>query len=421
MHPQGRSQKTLPSSAISPISTVLPTLATIPVSVATVSASTRRLAETVPIPMPPTRMTWLLELSGQIRVILSGPRLLCSLLAQTIRGFESQHLKFVEFAGPAEVVSLNNPRVVHPCGSSDTELHEYVSTILVLICASRDDLLTLLCSPAVTTLLATGASNKSAIVLIWPGGNQAKGYSLYPVTPPPHAPPSDCPDGNEIESHLHGRLFLEFSLETSEADFQAGFQALMATDGFTCGVINRSIDTTIDRAVESPVNKDAGTTEGAQRSGIGESRFSQAPSLLAPQSNRKRGETTALSYPSRWESVPLSPSRPRLQENRGNRKQEPSKRANPVNPITSMNSIGHLRQEYQHLTSREEQVARLAAQGSSNADIAEMLGATQSTIKSHLQSTFKKTGILRRSQLAALFVTLFSLITLMTVICFLIC
>jgi LuxR family maltose regulon positive regulatory protein len=52
------------------------------------------------------------------------------------------------------------------------------------------------------------------------------------------------------------------------------------------------------------------------------------------------------------------------------------------------------------LTKRELEVARLAAQGLSNREIAERLIITERTVKAHLTEVFQKLGISRRSQLA---------------------
>jgi DNA-binding NarL/FixJ family response regulator len=51
------------------------------------------------------------------------------------------------------------------------------------------------------------------------------------------------------------------------------------------------------------------------------------------------------------------------------------------------------------LTPREAEVALWVAQGKSNAEIATILGATEGTIKKHLQNTFLKLGIENRNAL----------------------
>jgi DNA-binding CsgD family transcriptional regulator len=51
-------------------------------------------------------------------------------------------------------------------------------------------------------------------------------------------------------------------------------------------------------------------------------------------------------------------------------------------------------------TQREEQVARLAAQGHSNRDIAERLGISPRTVEAHIANVYEKLGIRSRSELA---------------------
>lgn len=51
------------------------------------------------------------------------------------------------------------------------------------------------------------------------------------------------------------------------------------------------------------------------------------------------------------------------------------------------------------LTAREHQVARLAASGLTNREIAQQLSVTERTIESHLLAGFGKLGINRRSAL----------------------
>jgi DNA-binding CsgD family transcriptional regulator len=55
-----------------------------------------------------------------------------------------------------------------------------------------------------------------------------------------------------------------------------------------------------------------------------------------------------------------------------------------------------------HLTRRERDVARLAAEGRSNADIAERLSVSVRTVEGHLYQAFAKLGVTRRSDLADL-------------------
>jgi DNA-binding CsgD family transcriptional regulator len=55
------------------------------------------------------------------------------------------------------------------------------------------------------------------------------------------------------------------------------------------------------------------------------------------------------------------------------------------------------------LSPAERRVARLAAGGDDNADIAEALGVSLSTVRSHLRNVFQKLGISSRSRLAPLY------------------
>lgn len=54
-----------------------------------------------------------------------------------------------------------------------------------------------------------------------------------------------------------------------------------------------------------------------------------------------------------------------------------------------------------NLSAREEEVAALVVQGLSNREIAEKLFITEQTVKDHLHEVFNKTGVRRRSELAA--------------------
>ncbi|KXA75564.1 helix-turn-helix transcriptional regulator [Bordetella pseudohinzii] len=54
------------------------------------------------------------------------------------------------------------------------------------------------------------------------------------------------------------------------------------------------------------------------------------------------------------------------------------------------------------LTEREETVARHASAGRSNAQIAQLLGITERTVKAHLSAVFEKLGVTDRLQLALL-------------------
>jgi two-component system nitrate/nitrite response regulator NarP len=54
------------------------------------------------------------------------------------------------------------------------------------------------------------------------------------------------------------------------------------------------------------------------------------------------------------------------------------------------------------LSARENEVARLAARGLRNREIAETLGLTESTVKMHMGNAFDKLGVASRAEMAAL-------------------
>ncbi|MGH3842383.1 MAG: helix-turn-helix domain-containing protein [Pseudonocardiaceae bacterium] len=56
-----------------------------------------------------------------------------------------------------------------------------------------------------------------------------------------------------------------------------------------------------------------------------------------------------------------------------------------------------------HLTDREDEVLRLAIGGSSNDEIAACLSISRRTVEAHMRTLFRKTGVSRRGQLAALY------------------
>lgn len=75
-------------------------------------------------------------------------------------------------------------------------------------------------------------------------------------------------------------------------------------------------------------------------------------------------------------------------------------------PITNKAGPGnaHASQLQQlKLTNREYEIARQVSLGASNADIAQQLGITESTVKSHLSAIFAKTSTKNRLGLALLF------------------
>ncbi len=55
-----------------------------------------------------------------------------------------------------------------------------------------------------------------------------------------------------------------------------------------------------------------------------------------------------------------------------------------------------------HLTDREDEVCRLAIRGLSNDEIATRLAVSHRTVEAHMRTLFRKLGVTRRSQLAAL-------------------
>jgi len=52
------------------------------------------------------------------------------------------------------------------------------------------------------------------------------------------------------------------------------------------------------------------------------------------------------------------------------------------------------------ITIREREVVRLVRQGLGNRSIAKQMGVREGTIKGHLHSIFRKTGVANRTQLA---------------------
>lgn len=71
-------------------------------------------------------------------------------------------------------------------------------------------------------------------------------------------------------------------------------------------------------------------------------------------------------------------------------------RADESHIFAMLDEVPELKEE---LTSREREVARLAAQGLRNAEIAEALGITENTVKHHLKIAFQKMNIDRRGKL----------------------
>jgi transcriptional regulator EpsA len=67
--------------------------------------------------------------------------------------------------------------------------------------------------------------------------------------------------------------------------------------------------------------------------------------------------------------------------------------------ITSLSAEDRLNERMAALTEREEQVLKWLALGKTNAEIAELTGVTESTIKHHLTNVFDKLGVYNRAQL----------------------
>jgi two-component system nitrate/nitrite response regulator NarL len=55
---------------------------------------------------------------------------------------------------------------------------------------------------------------------------------------------------------------------------------------------------------------------------------------------------------------------------------------------------------FKKLTTRERQIAPMVADGLSNKAIANQLGITEGTVKAHLRSLMRKTGVRNRTMLA---------------------
>jgi LuxR family maltose regulon positive regulatory protein len=69
----------------------------------------------------------------------------------------------------------------------------------------------------------------------------------------------------------------------------------------------------------------------------------------------------------------------------------------------NMIRLNFFSKEMYHLTQQEVKIARLAAEGYSNQEIAGMMFIQESTVKTHLTHVFSKLDIEKRSQLRALF------------------
>jgi two-component system nitrate/nitrite response regulator NarL len=60
---------------------------------------------------------------------------------------------------------------------------------------------------------------------------------------------------------------------------------------------------------------------------------------------------------------------------------------------------------FSELSDRQQQIITLVCDGLSNREIAEKLGVTEGTIKTHVHATFEKLGVRSRFELASLWQT----------------
>jgi LuxR family maltose regulon positive regulatory protein len=80
-----------------------------------------------------------------------------------------------------------------------------------------------------------------------------------------------------------------------------------------------------------------------------------------------------------------------------------SQRAQDFREKLNMIQLNFFSKELYHLTQQEVKIARLAAEGYSNQEIAETMFIQESTVKTHLTHVFSKLDIEKRSQLRPLF------------------
>jgi DNA-binding CsgD family transcriptional regulator len=74
-----------------------------------------------------------------------------------------------------------------------------------------------------------------------------------------------------------------------------------------------------------------------------------------------------------------------------------------INDLSSSNEeIGVVIAKDNHLSKREEKISQYLGLGLTNKEIAEKLGISQLTVKSHIRNIFEKTGVKKRAQLAYL-------------------
>ena len=68
--------------------------------------------------------------------------------------------------------------------------------------------------------------------------------------------------------------------------------------------------------------------------------------------------------------------------------------------VVPQDAVGRTPHELEGLTARENEVARLVAEGYTNAEIADELCISTSTVKCHMQRIFEKLGVANRTMLS---------------------